>query len=177
MEGLRIDLFNEINLIHGFVSGASGNQCRRLVQNLGLTLSLTALVMATTLAPSLAHPSYNFPPEVLNDPSVPYHDDPERPGYPPANGVKRGFWEKRAETTALHDGFDRELEVADYPVQEEWLRRARFPPGATADKRGFGSMMPQYLVNMYRPDVLNNLPKSLFSRTRPSTDRGRRSYD
>ncbi|XP_037786337.1 uncharacterized protein LOC119582172 [Penaeus monodon] len=146
-------------------------------QNLGLTFSLSALVMATTMALSLAHPGYNFPPEVLNDPPMPYRDDPERPAYQPASGFKRGFWEKRAGTQASNGGFDTELEVADYPVREDWLRRGRVPSGPAADKRGFGSMMPQYLVNLYRPDVLNNLPKSLFSRTRPSTDRGRRSYD
>lgn len=73
--------------------------------------------MATTMALSLAHPGYNFPPEVLNDPPMPFRDDPERPAYPPTSGFKRGFWEKRTGTQASRDGFDPELEVADYPVQ------------------------------------------------------------
>ncbi|KAK4308433.1 hypothetical protein Pmani_019870 [Petrolisthes manimaculis] len=58
-------------------------------------------------------------------------------------------------------------------LSTEWQPRRE----KVSQKRGFGSMMPAYLLQMYRAAHQPNLnPSDLFSSTRPISERGKIGY-
>ncbi|XP_042205061.1 uncharacterized protein LOC121854447 isoform X2 [Homarus americanus] len=85
-------------------------------------------------------------------------------------GVKRGFWYKRAPLLHRDQHYDDDDDTDDYPTQALWKH------WASPDKRGFGSMMPAYLVHLYRPaqPLLN--PAALFTSTRRNSERDKIDY-
>ncbi|KAK7086763.1 hypothetical protein SK128_001249 [Halocaridina rubra] len=124
-----------------------------------IMITWIGLMVLLALRTSSAYPLYGLTPYIDDD----AYDMPNQDQL----GVKRGFWEKRSskDMTWNDDG------IGGYPFAMQWNERNK------PDKRGFGSMMPAYLVHMYRPDIPVLPPKSLFSPPRQSSERGKRSND
>ncbi|XP_064085485.1 uncharacterized protein LOC135200774 isoform X2 [Macrobrachium nipponense] len=116
------------------------------------------LMLAVRTASSHPHPLYGLASFVQEDP----FGQPGRQEHP---NSKRGFWEKRSsEEVGDVEGFE------SYPVpQLQWTKRNFH------EKKGFGTMMPAFLVNLYRPDVSALPQNSPFSPPRGSTMREKRS--
>ncbi|XP_068201576.1 uncharacterized protein [Palaemon carinicauda] len=123
-----------------------------------VTITLLGTLMMLAARVTSAHPIYGLTSLLQDDPFV-------ISGGQEQNEFKRGFWDKRSSEEIA----DVE-EFGKYPIQKlQWNKRNH------QEKRGFGSMMPAYLVHLYRPDVPVLPPNSLFSPTRPSSERGKRS--
>ncbi|XP_066955566.1 uncharacterized protein [Macrobrachium rosenbergii] len=123
-----------------------------------VTITLLGMLVMLAARMSSAHPIYGLTSLMQDDPFALSAGQEQ-------HGFKRGFWDKRSsEETEDLEGF------GGYPLQQlQWNKRNY------QEKRGFGSMMPAYLVHLYRPDIPVLPPNSLFSPTRPSSERGKRS--
>nr|XP_045623193.1 uncharacterized protein LOC123773449 isoform X2 [Procambarus clarkii] len=89
--------------------------------------------------------------------------------------LKRGFWDKRADD--LHQ--QQETTDLQHPLQEAWRPAQQTlwsRKQEAVDKRGFGSMMPAYLVQLYRPEQPLINPSALFTSSRTIGDRDRTDY-
>ncbi|KAK8731537.1 hypothetical protein OTU49_007359, partial [Cherax quadricarinatus] len=82
------------------------------------------------------------------------------------HSIKRGFWDKRAALSQTQDDTEE-----DYPLQALWQKQE------VSDKRGFGSMMPAYLVHLYRTEQPLLDPSVIFTPSRRTTDSDRSKID
>ncbi|XP_068202949.1 uncharacterized protein [Palaemon carinicauda] len=119
------------------------------------TLIFHGLLLMLALRTVSTQHLYGLTPLLQEDPFSPIKEQDH-------SSSKRGFWEKRS---SEEDGESFE----NYVPQLQWTKRN------FQEKKRLGTMMPAYLIHLYRPELSAVPQKSIFSPPRANAMREERS--